>query len=355
MIKGSLYQEIGLPPPSHLPVPPAYLFNAHAFGNIIDGQPCLVESGACPRLTLRSPYPLDPGVEYLLAGHSAGEGNPVFVVTGVVSAVSVPEKCDGVSLCVDAWILDIAADGSAKLMWGSGLVARCPANTFEFASVVQDMKYYALSEKASANALSVSFHPQSATSAGPNFTTVPLLGLEFFKTAIAHVGVGDSEWVEKYWKLYPIKAVSDRMYKLSWPPPSKQNGLSCKIEIPESARIQNDELDAEFVLKNTSKQPIRVDTLCMGWRGTDQQQRLFTIELDPEHWKSAQPMLGQKKDLVTLQPGESVSIPFKIFLQGSNPVRVIASYVISKKFADKYNLWEGEISAQPLIITPNAE
>ena len=133
-------------------------------------------------------------------------------------------------------------------------------------------------------------------------------------------------------------------------PPGQQSGLSCSIAIPKSSTPKNGQLEAKLVLTNTAQVPIRVCTLCMGWRSTA--TGLFHIQLDPANWKSAHPTLEQSaKEISTIQPGNSISIPFVILLTQDARLRVTAGYGVGEDFAHKLNVWSGYVTAEPVIVT----
>lgn len=132
---------------------------------------------------------------------------------------------------------------------------------------------------------------------------------------------------------------------------SEQNGLSCKIEIAESARPHNGQLDAKLILRNTSGNPVRVCTLCMGWRSV--WKGSFDVRLDPEHWISDTPSLElSAKEVATIRPGDSTAIPFEIFWQNDTNLQVTASYTVGREFAQKLGVWHGIVKAEPVTLTP---
>lgn len=133
--------------------------------------------------------------------------------------------------------------------------------------------------------------------------------------------------------------------------PSEQNGLSCKIVFSESSLPHNGRLDAKLVLTNASKKPIRICTLCMGWRST--WKGSFDIRFDPERWKSDSPSLEQSaEEVVTIQPRDSVNIPFEIFLEDGSELHVTASYAVQPEFAQKLDIWHGTVQAESVTVIP---
>lgn len=132
---------------------------------------------------------------------------------------------------------------------------------------------------------------------------------------------------------------------------SENNGLSCKIEIPRSAQPHHGRLDAKLILRNTSRDEVRICTLCMGWRS--QSKGVFDIQLDPEHWKSDAPTLERSaKAVKAIGPGDSTAIPFEIFWQADADLQVTASYIAGAEFAQKLGVWHGAVKAQPVKLTP---
>ena len=129
---------------------------------------------------------------------------------------------------------------------------------------------------------------------------------------------------------------------------SGTNGLSCKIEIPKSTRPHDGRLDAKLILRNTSKDTVRVCTLCQAWRA--ESNGAFNVRLDPEHWKSDAPTLeSSAKAVEAISPGDSTAIPFEIFWQGDANMLVTASYTVEREFAQKLSVWHGTVKAVKLI------
>lgn len=146
------------------------------------------------------------------------------------------------------------------------------------------------------------------------------------------------------------EAVRRLMENLSSPSESPSDTpLRAGITVPQPPHRHDSRLDAQLVLTNTSKVPIRVCTLCQGWRSTEKGR--FDIRLDPENWKSDAPGPEQSaKQVAEIEPGGSVSIPFEIFLQGREPLRVTASYSVGVQFAHKLKIWSGTVVAGPIIV-----
>lgn len=85
-IRGRWLPSERFAPGAHASKFPLYRFHVSAYGESwIDGKPALNESDACPIITIRSPQPLEPDVEYTFVGEDGGGSDAVFVVKEILS------------------------------------------------------------------------------------------------------------------------------------------------------------------------------------------------------------------------------------------------------------------------------
>lgn len=72
------------PSPADTFKPPLYRFQVLAYGRIVDGELLMLESSACPTITIYFPQPLKlrPDLVYTFIGEDAGEEEQMFLVGG---------------------------------------------------------------------------------------------------------------------------------------------------------------------------------------------------------------------------------------------------------------------------------
>lgn len=134
-------------------------------------------------------------------------------------------------------------------------------------------------------------------------------------------------------------------------PGKKSGGLSCKIVAPCDSKVTNGYLDAVLILENTGEHPVRVCTLY-----AERQQMSFgrgwaEVEINPGWWKSDSPPPDDfARHTVTINPGFSLSLPFKVTYANGNPLKFSAVYEINERFAKQYNTWSGRVEAEPITV-----
>lgn len=130
-------------------------------------------------------------------------------------------------------------------------------------------------------------------------------------------------------------------------PPRK--GLTAKVVVKSKLPLETNQLKWELVLTNEGKTPIRVCTLCGGWGsgGRDSFEQSFA----PDFWKSDRPPDAEfDKHVVTLKPGQSVSLPSALGGWRGEKYTIKASYQVGKAFAAKHKVWQGKAEARPVEI-----
>lgn len=105
----------------------------------------------------------------------------------------------------------------------------------------------------------------------------------------------------------------------------------------------------ELVLTNRSKKPVRVCTLCggmaSGWKGHYEQS------FAPDWWKSDRPRDTEfDKHIVSLKPGQSVSLRGGLMGNRGEKFTIKASYRVGKEFAARHKVWAGKAVAAPAVI-----
>ena len=136
-------------------------------------------------------------------------------------------------------------------------------------------------------------------------------------------------------------------------PADSANDLSCRIEVPSLTLTQRGTVPASLVLTNAGKDPIRICTLCQGWRGSA--GGAYSVGFTPDIWKSDSPTTKQLSEYITtLKPGESYRLPFEIDnLQGAkSKTSVVATYGVSDALASKLGVWHGAIGAKTNLQRP---
>jgi hypothetical protein len=139
--------------------------------------------------------------------------------------------------------------------------------------------------------------------------------------------------------------------------PEPRAGLTAKVVVKSKLPLETNQLQWELVLTNRDGKPLKVCTLCGGWGsgGKGGYERTFA----PDWWKSDRP--GDEefdKHVVTLKPGQSVSLPCSLGGWRGEKYTITASYQVGKKFAARHKVWEGTAKAKPVeirAVKPKAE
>jgi hypothetical protein len=145
-------------------------------------------------------------------------------------------------------------------------------------------------------------------------------------------------------------------------------GVTLRISVPSMVLKPNGNLPAFLVLSNGGFLPIRFTKLCTPLIGIGPGNR-FEIDWIAGSF-NLHPGWTKAKDLVdsvqTLKPGESAELPFEIIAGTNKTMYVTARYEVSCSLSDslrhkgdyeaadtldrQMNLWQGEISANPLTV-----
>jgi RNA polymerase sigma factor (sigma-70 family) len=134
--------------------------------------------------------------------------------------------------------------------------------------------------------------------------------------------------------------------------PAPRITLSARIDAPAEIATTAAELTGKLVLTNDGELPIRVCTLTPG---TDGLGGAFGQHFRPDWWKSDRPPLAASaKHVVTLAPGTSVSLPFRItrvHYKDRDSFTITGFYAVENKgFAAALKLWMGKAVAQPKTV-----
>jgi hypothetical protein len=125
--------------------------------------------------------------------------------------------------------------------------------------------------------------------------------------------------------------------------------LTARIIVKSKLPLETNELKWELVLTNRSKKPVRVCTLCGGMAGGGKEDYKQTFA--PDWWKSDRPRDSEfDKHIVTLKPGQSVSLPSGWGGFRGEKYTIKASYRVGKAFAGRHKVWAGEVKAGPVVI-----
>ena len=130
--------------------------------------------------------------------------------------------------------------------------------------------------------------------------------------------------------------------------PEPRQGLTAKIVVKSKLPVEGD-LRWELVLTNRSGKPLRVCTLCGG--GGDSGKGTYERTFAPDGWKSDRPSDAQSAaKVVTLKPGESVSLPAALGGWQGEKHTLKASYEVGKEFAARHKTWQGTAKAPAIQI-----
>jgi RNA polymerase sigma factor (sigma-70 family) len=134
--------------------------------------------------------------------------------------------------------------------------------------------------------------------------------------------------------------------------PAPRTSLSARIDAPAEIAATAAELTGKLVLTNDGDVPVRVCTLTPGNDGLG---GAFGQHFRPDWWKSDRPPLATSaKHVVTLAPGKSVSLPFRIarvHYKDRDSFTITGFYAVENKgVADALKLWVGKAVAQPKTV-----
>src|SRR3954447_9260163 len=107
--------------------------------------------------------------------------------------------------------------------------------------------------------------------------------------------------------------------------PEPRAGLTAKVVVKSKLPLETNQLQWELVLTNRGGKPLKVCTLCGGWGsgGKAGYERTFA----PDLWKSDRPSdAALAERVVTLKPGESVSLPGSLGGWRGEKYTITASY-----------------------------
>lgn len=132
--------------------------------------------------------------------------------------------------------------------------------------------------------------------------------------------------------------------------PKQANGLIDQLVVPSPYQIHKGQMEIQVVLKNVSSAPIRVCTLCGRWAGTGKD--FSSVDLIAGVFKSAPPTVEKMAQaVVTILPGASLTLNCKCVLPETNRFRLTVGYSISPEMARQLNTWQGDVDAEPVMIT----
>lgn len=132
--------------------------------------------------------------------------------------------------------------------------------------------------------------------------------------------------------------------------PAPKKVLAAKINVKSKLPLATNELKWELVLTNEGDELVRVCTLCGGWGGGGTGSVGHTFA--PDFWKSDRPRDEDfDKHIVTLKPGESVSLPSSLGGFRGEQYTLSASYEVGREFAARHKIWQGKAEAKPVVIS----
>jgi hypothetical protein len=130
-------------------------------------------------------------------------------------------------------------------------------------------------------------------------------------------------------------------------PPSR--GLAAKVVVKSNLPLESNELEWELVLTNRGSKPVRVCTLCGG--GDGEREGRYERTFAPDWWKSDRPSAARfGESVVTLKPGQSVTLPASLGGWRGEKYTLAASYQVGKEFAARHKVWQGKVEAKPVVI-----
>jgi uncharacterized protein (TIGR03067 family) len=136
-------------------------------------------------------------------------------------------------------------------------------------------------------------------------------------------------------------------------------GLSCRLSAPAQLSSDVKKFKVELLLSNVGKNPLRIGTLCQGWRGSG--QGWYEEVFRPDRWKSDRPRAADMaRQIVTLQPGKIFSFPIELDASNYRHIeflKIEMGYETAKSFAATHQTWAGSVRANPVLvrIKPAAE
>jgi RNA polymerase sigma-70 factor (ECF subfamily) len=132
-------------------------------------------------------------------------------------------------------------------------------------------------------------------------------------------------------------------------------GVTGKIVVRGKLPDQIEKLELDLVLTNEGDQPIRLCTLCASGITVN---TVTSISMRPNGNDSSISDKELEKNTVTLKPGESVTLPLPKLpkARGFNgQYRFVATYTVSKEFAEAHKTWQGNVHAQTIIEIADAK
>lgn len=134
--------------------------------------------------------------------------------------------------------------------------------------------------------------------------------------------------------------------------PAPRVSLIARIDAPAEVAATAPAFTGQLVLTNDGDLPLRVCTLTPVNDGLG---GFFGQHFRPDWWKSDRPPLATSaKHVVTLAPGKSVALPFRIArvaYKDRDSFTVTAFYAVENKdFAAKLELWKGKAVAKPMTV-----
>ena len=129
----------------------------------------------------------------------------------------------------------------------------------------------------------------------------------------------------------------------------QENGVACELIVPTPLVYRESLLEIRLVIKNVSAAPIRVCTLCGRWSGISKD--CSEVSLVAGFFKSDGPSMERLAQAVlSIPPGDSITLPSECVIPEANPFRLTAGYSIHPNLAKQLNTWQGGIRAEPVMI-----
>ena len=135
-------------------------------------------------------------------------------------------------------------------------------------------------------------------------------------------------------------------------PKEVPKGMTAKLVMRGKVPDQIDKVELDLVLTNDGDQEVRICTRC-SMTGTHQFTG-FSLSLFPNDRDSSISPKEIESKTVLLKPGESVSLPIpklseKTHAGPDGKYKILASYSVSKEFAEGHKTWQGHLLATTLI------